>query len=48
MKKYAKPEMEEVVTSVEMPLAESVVDTGTGKPGSGGDATKRRGWKTGW
>lgn len=49
MKKYAKPEMEEVVTSVQMPLAESKVETGTGNQGAGGDANKRRrSWSSGW
>ena len=49
MKEYVKPETEEVVTSVQMPLAESVVDTGTGNQGAGGDAIQRRGfWNLGW
>ena len=48
MKEYVKPETEEVVTSVQMPLAESGVDTGTGNQGAGGDANRRRGiWDNG-
>ena len=48
MRKYAKPEMEQEVVNVQMPLAESPIETGEGDPGAGGDAQRRRGVWGGW
>ena len=42
MKEYVKPNVEEMLVNVQMPLAESIVDTGTGNQGAGGDALGRR------
>ena len=49
MKKYTKPEMKQKTVNIQMPLAESTVETGTGPQGGGGDANQRRSiWSSEW